>query len=87
MGTYMEVEGGSYFDIPLGALQSQDFENLYGAGRMISSDDAAFAAVRVMGTCFATGHGAGVAAAWQALHGTAEVAKIQEELRRQGALV
>ena len=65
----------------------KDFENLYGAGRMISSDDAAFAAVRVMGTCFATGHGAGVAAAWQALHGTAEVAKIQEELRRQGALV
>ena len=54
---------------------------------MISSDDAAFAAVRVMGTCFATGHGAGVAAAWQALHGTAEVVKIQEELRRQGALV
>ena len=87
MGTYMEVEGGSYFDIPLGALQSESFENLYGAGRMISSDDAAFAAVRVMGTCFATGHGAGVAAAWQALHGTAEVVKIQEELRRQGALV
>lgn len=30
---------------------------------MISADEAAFAAVRVMGTCFATGHAAGVRAA------------------------
>ena len=50
-------------DIPLGALQSADTGNLYGAGRIVSSDEAAFAAVRVMGTCFATGHAAGVAAA------------------------
>ena len=51
------------------------WKNLYGAGRMISADEAAFAAVRVMGTCFATGHGAGVAAAVQALQGEADIRK------------
>lgn len=69
MATYLEVPGGSYFDIPLGALWSVDLENLFGAGRLVSADEAAFAAVRVMGTCFATGHAAGVAAALQARNG------------------
>ncbi len=87
MGTYLEVTGGSYFDIPLGALQSADIDNLYGAGRMVSSDEAAFAAVRVMGTCFATGHAAGVAAACQALNGTADIERVRAELLRQNALV
>lgn len=87
MATYLEVKEGSYFDIPLGALQSENIENLYGAGRMISSDEAAFAAVRVMGTCFATGHAAGVAAACQALDGTVDVKHVQEVLKKQGALV
>ena len=87
MATYLEVKEGSYFDIPLGALQSENIENLYGAGRMISADEAAFAAVRVMGTCFATGHAAGAAAACQALDGTVDVKHIQEVLKNQGALV
>ncbi len=87
MGTYLEVADGSYFDIPLGALQSADLDNLYGAGRNLSSDEAAFAAVRVMGTCFATGHAAGVGAACQAKNGTADVELIRAELMRQGALV
>lgn len=43
MATYMEVKSGSYFDIPLGALQSENVKNLFGAGRMISADEAAFA--------------------------------------------
>lgn len=87
MGTYLEVADGSYFDIPLGAIQSADIENLYGAGRILSSDEAAFAAVRVMGTCFATGHAAGVGAAWKALYGLADIDRIREELTRQGALI
>lgn len=61
MATYLAVKEGSWFDIPMGALQSETLENLYGAGRMVWADDTAFAAVRVMGTCFATGHAAGVA--------------------------
>lgn len=87
MATYIEVKEGSWFDIPLGALQCETIDNLYGAGRMVSADEAAFAAVRVMGTCFATGHGAGVAAAVQALSGSADIEKIREELRKQGALL
>ena len=87
MATYLEVSGGSYFDIPLGALWSADLENLFGAGRLVCADEAAFAAVRVMGTCFATGHGAGVAAACQALRKRTDVEEIREELKRQGALV
>lgn len=87
MATYIDVKEGSWFDIPLGALQCESVENLYGAGRMISADEAAFAAVRVMGTCFATGHGAGVAAAVQALQGEADIRKIREELVKQGALI
>ncbi|GAA6295409.1 FAD-dependent oxidoreductase [Enterocloster asparagiformis] len=87
MATYLEVSGGSYFDIPLGALWSADIENLFGAGRLICADEAAFAAVRVMGTCFATGHGAGVAAACQALRRETDVEEIRVELKRQGALV
>ncbi len=87
MATYLEVKGGSYFDIPLGSLQSENIENLYGAGRMISADEAAFAAVRVMGTCFATGHAAGAAAACQALDGKVDIKHIREVLINQGALV
>lgn len=87
MGTYMEVADGSYFDIPLGAVRSTDIHNLYGAGRILSAEESAFAATRVMGTCFATGHGAGVAAACQALDGKVEVGRIREELLRQKALV
>ena len=45
MATYMDVKEGSWFDIPLGALQSDNIGNLYAAGRMISADEAAFAAV------------------------------------------
>ena len=54
---------------------------------MISADEAAHAAVRVMGTCFATGHGAGVAAACRARDDAADIDKIRTELTRQGALV
>lgn len=87
MGIYLDVPGASYFDIPLGALQSADLGNLYGAGRLISTEAIAHAATRVMGTCFATGHAAGVAAAYQALHGVTDINAIQDELRKQGALI
>lgn len=55
---------------------------------MIWADDTAFAAVRVMGTCFATGHAAGVAAALRARRGQTPCAeKVREELQKQGALI
>lgn len=87
MGQYHEFKNGDYYDIPLGTLQSENRDNLYAAGRAISADEIAFASARVMGTCFVTGHGAGVAAAIQALHKTADIKQIRSELKRQGAMI
>jgi hypothetical protein len=53
--------------IPLGALHSSVVSNLWAAGRCISCDHEAQAAIRVMGTCMASGQAAGAAAAIQAL--------------------
>ncbi len=54
-----------HYDIPAGALQSNQIENLFFAGRNISADDTAIASARVIGTCLATGYAAGVMAAHQ----------------------
>ncbi len=51
------------YDIPLSCLTSRDTPNLFAAGRVADGDRLAGAAIRVMGTAFATGHAAGVAAA------------------------
>jgi hypothetical protein len=49
--------------IPLGSLIPEKLERVFVAGRCISCDHGAQASVRVMGTCFATGQAAGIAAA------------------------
>ena len=84
---YLDVPGASYYDIPLGCLQSIDTSNLYGTGRLICADSQAMAASRVMGTCLATGHAAGAAGAIQAMRGHVEVDAVREELVRQNALI
>ena len=84
---YLDVPGASWYDIPLGCLQSVNTSNLYGAGRLICADSQAMAASRVMGTCLATGHAAGVAAALQGETGQVDVQAVREELRRQNALI
>ena len=71
--------------IPLGALKAACVENLWTAGRCLSCEHEAQAALRVIGTCLATGQAAGIAAAWQAQRGqmpkAAEVrAQIEEVL-------
>ena len=62
-------EGDRPTQIPLGALKVADVTNLWTAGRCLSCDHEAQAALRVIGTCLATGQAAGLAAAWQATHG------------------
>lgn len=85
---YTPIEGRAFYDIPLDALRSIDRDNLWAAGRLVSSDTDAYCSLRVMGTAFATGQAAGVAAALQAQTGTApEPAAVRHELERQGALV
>lgn len=85
---YTPIEGRAFYDIPLDALRSIDRDNLWAAGRLVSCDPAAYCSVRVMGTAFATGQAAGVAAALQARSGAApDATEVRGELERQGALV
>jgi hypothetical protein len=44
-------------------LRSKSTENLFAAGRCLSSSHEAQASLRVIGTCLATGEAAGIAAA------------------------
>jgi hypothetical protein len=78
--------GGTY-DIPLSCLASADTLNLFAAGRTADGDRQAGASLRVMGTAFATGQAAGVAAACHALHGRAQPAEVRKILARQNALL
>jgi hypothetical protein len=85
---YTPIADRAFYDIPLDALRSVDRVNLWAAGRLVSSDAQAYCSLRVMGTAFATGQAAGVAAALQARLAAAPApAAVRQELARQGALV
>lgn len=62
--------GGNYY-IPLSCLISNNINNLLTAGKSLSADRYAFAAVRVVPPCFAMGEAAGVTAALAAEKGIA----------------
>lgn len=79
-------DGGTY-DIPLGCLRSADTSNLFAAGRTADGDRQAGASLRVMGTAFATGQAAGVAAACWARDGSLDAAEVRRILAGQGALL
>ncbi len=68
---YHSVGGKGYAHIPLDALKAAELDNLYFGGRIIGADDTAFGSIRVMGTAFASGEAAGVAAANPSLDGAA----------------
>ncbi|MGL5512589.1 MAG: FAD-dependent oxidoreductase, partial [Sporomusa sp.] len=87
LAAYEWIANDSYYDIPLRALKVNGLKNLWAAGRSISCDLTAFASVRVMGTAFATGHAAGVAAAFYATQGYVKTAQVQSELLRQKAII
>ncbi|NUS01109.1 MAG: FAD-dependent oxidoreductase [Nonomuraea sp.] len=79
------IDGDGYYEIPLDAIRSLDTANLFSAGRTIDGDRLAGGSLRVMGTAFATGHAAGVAAALVASGGTAQAQDVRKELLRQDA--
>src|SRR5690606_10254467 len=81
------IGGRGYFHVPLGALQADAIDNLWLAGRVIDCDPVVYGSVRVMGTAFATGHAAGIAAALQAKHGAASAAAVRAALKQQGAIL
>jgi hypothetical protein len=74
-----------YFGIPLDCLRSVNRTNLFSAGRLLDGDQAAGSSLRVMGTAFATGHAAGIAAAHTALGKPCDTYAVQAELQRQDA--
>ncbi len=73
------------YQIPLACLHSIDTPNLFAAGRTADGDRKAGAAIRVMGTAFATGHAAGVAAAQWARTKQVNPEQIRQSLIEQGA--
>ncbi|KQY32143.1 MULTISPECIES: FAD-dependent oxidoreductase [Nocardia] len=80
------IDDDGFYDIPFGVLQSIDTVNLFAAGRVVDADRLAGASLRVMGTAFATGHAAGIAAAVYADRTTAlAVGAVQKHLIHQGA--
>jgi hypothetical protein len=68
--------------IPLRALRARDDDGLFMAGRCISCSHEAQAAVRVIGTCLATGEAAGLAAALQVSQGDCDAAAVNAARRK-----
>lgn len=77
---------GGVYEIPLRCLISRNTPNLFAAGRTVDGDRRAGASVRVMGTAFATGQAAGVAASLYADTGAMDAKAVRAVLRGQGAL-
>jgi hypothetical protein len=75
------------YEIPLRCLMSRDTTNLFAAGRLADADQKAGASVRVMGTAFATGQAAGVAAATFAQHRHVDANAVRKILNGQGGLI
>jgi hypothetical protein len=84
---WIRIRDDGAYEIPLGTLQSATHANLFAAGRTLDADRYAFASLRVMGTAFATGQAAGVAAAQCARDGESDAGRVRVELVRQGALI
>jgi hypothetical protein len=79
-------DDGAY-GIALDTLFSATHRNLLAAGRALDADADAFASVRVMGTAFATGQAAGVAAALVADGRPAETSAVRAEVVRQHGIL
>ena len=79
------------FDVPYRAIIPMDLDNLLIAGRPISTDRGAHGAIRFMPPCMAIGEAAGVAAALSVRHDVSlrevDIAELQDNLRKQGAIL
>jgi hypothetical protein len=88
-GVLMLPITGRYFQIPYGILVPKEVDNLLVAGRCVAGDAISHAATRNQLCCAVTGQAAGAAAAvslWEhSTTGGVDVARVRNELRRQGA--
>ncbi|MHA1730566.1 MAG: FAD-dependent oxidoreductase [Promethearchaeota archaeon] len=84
---------GHFYSIPFRVMLPHSLENLVVAGRPVSATHEAHSAIRVMPTCSALGHAAGVASALALSSGSrpsfkaVNVDALQATLRRQGAVL
>ena len=83
---HLPPDGGAY-EIPLRCLMSANTRNPFAAGRTADGDRQAGASIRVMGTAFATGQAAGVAASEFARCGRVDVMAVRQALVVQGVLL
>lgn len=85
------IGGNGYYNIPYRCMLGNSFENIIAAGRCISSERAAFASLRIIGTVMAIGEAAGVAAALSIENRVSfkelDVKEIQDELKNNGARI
>lgn len=84
---YKQLKENDYFDIDMNTLWSKDIDNLFMAGRHISCDSLALASIRVMGTGFVTGQGAGVMASLYTNNPVLDVKQVQDILKKQNVLL
>lgn len=81
---------GATYDIPFRSLLPQTLANVLVAGRCLSATHDAHASVRSMGQCMAMGQAAGTAAAMalqnEGLVRSVPIARLQQQLRADGAL-
>jgi hypothetical protein len=87
VSTFVYPPNKGAYEIPLRCLMSADTPNLFAAGRAADGDKKAGASLRVMGTAFATGQAAGVAAAGFAERANIDPASVRRHLLAQGALI
>ena len=85
---YVPYAAKKNYYIPLSALLSKDLSNLLAAGKCLSADKYAHAAIRVMPPCFAMGEAAGIAAALAVRQNTdacaVPVTAVQERILAHG---
>lgn len=84
---YGGIANKGWYHVPYGAICSATTDNLWAGGRLVSSDNRAYASLRVMGTSFATGQACGVAASVYADRGAHDCARTRALLDEQGALI
>lgn len=85
----IEFSALDHYGIPYRCLVHRDFDNVWSAGKTVSSDRLAHSAIRVMPPCMAMGHAVGVAAAMASASGcnakNVPIDELRKNLLAQGA--
>lgn len=68
-GRFERLGGGTYFEVPYGALLVRGFDGILTAGRCISTDHDAIGSIRCTGSCMSIGQAGGAAAGMAAVSG------------------